>query len=591
LTSSGFAGPLNGTVGATTANTGSFTTLTTSSTITDNGGTANGVAYLNGSKVLTSGSALTFDGANLGVGVTPSAWSTGKAIQVGTLQAAIWGAGDQIDISGNAYFNSGWKAAATKAGASLYEQALGVHSWSVSGAVTAGQPITFTQAMTLDASGNLMVGQTSSLGKLTITQPAGGTVIGANVDGSTSSTSTLLNVSGFGQSTIASIALTPVTVNVRPSLTFSLFNGGIDNLQERMRIDSSGNLGVGTTGQVSRISSTGSSATDFKALTLRNSNGTVGSTAVLNFEASAGTEGDAGSTAAQIKGIREGAGTTGALAFWTSLSGTSTERMRIDSSGNLLVGTTNSNPLGNGGTYTNLVVAGSGYAAFDGVTTATASGSAVVSFAGGTTGASSSKFAAAMNVELDALSTTNATGRLVFYTATGGTTYERARIDSSGVLLVGTTTTVDGRLGLSMDSGTNTWQVGPAASSGVTQFYITKKASGGGVYLTSTSATSWSSASDINLKNITGKIENALNAVSTLTPARYTWKADETNTPQVGLIAQEIQKVLPEVIGTDINGNLSIRYTEVIPLLVGAIQEQQALIQDLTTRLAKLEAK
>jgi hypothetical protein len=55
---------INGTVGATTANTGSFTTLTTSSTVTHNGGTANGVAYLNGSKVLTTGSALTFDGTN-----------------------------------------------------------------------------------------------------------------------------------------------------------------------------------------------------------------------------------------------------------------------------------------------------------------------------------------------------------------------------------------------------------------------------------------------------------------------------------------------------------------------------------------------
>jgi hypothetical protein len=69
LTAAGFSGPLNGTVGATTPNTGSFTTLTTSSTVTINGGTANGVAYLNGSKVLTTGSALTFDGTNLGVGV------------------------------------------------------------------------------------------------------------------------------------------------------------------------------------------------------------------------------------------------------------------------------------------------------------------------------------------------------------------------------------------------------------------------------------------------------------------------------------------------------------------------------------------
>jgi len=59
---------INGTVGATTANTGNFTTLTTSSTVTLNGGTANGVAYLNGSKVLTSGSALTFNGTSFGVG-------------------------------------------------------------------------------------------------------------------------------------------------------------------------------------------------------------------------------------------------------------------------------------------------------------------------------------------------------------------------------------------------------------------------------------------------------------------------------------------------------------------------------------------
>jgi hypothetical protein len=61
---------INGTVGATTASTGAFTTLTTSSTVTLNGGTANGVSFLNASKVLTTGSALTFDGALLAVGGT-----------------------------------------------------------------------------------------------------------------------------------------------------------------------------------------------------------------------------------------------------------------------------------------------------------------------------------------------------------------------------------------------------------------------------------------------------------------------------------------------------------------------------------------
>jgi len=65
-----FNGPMNGTLGATTASTANVTTLTTSSTVTHNGGTANGVAYLNGAKVLTTGSALVFDGTNVGIGTT-----------------------------------------------------------------------------------------------------------------------------------------------------------------------------------------------------------------------------------------------------------------------------------------------------------------------------------------------------------------------------------------------------------------------------------------------------------------------------------------------------------------------------------------
>jgi len=59
-------GSINGTtIGASTASTGAFTTLSASSTVTLSGGTANGVLYLDGSKVATSGSALTFDGNTL----------------------------------------------------------------------------------------------------------------------------------------------------------------------------------------------------------------------------------------------------------------------------------------------------------------------------------------------------------------------------------------------------------------------------------------------------------------------------------------------------------------------------------------------
>jgi len=57
-------------IGSSTPDSGAFTTLSASGNVTLSGGTANGVTYLNGSKVLTSGSALTFDGTNLGVGTT-----------------------------------------------------------------------------------------------------------------------------------------------------------------------------------------------------------------------------------------------------------------------------------------------------------------------------------------------------------------------------------------------------------------------------------------------------------------------------------------------------------------------------------------
>jgi len=61
---------INGTVGATTPASAAVTTLAASGAVTLSGGTANGVAYLNGSKVLTTGSALVFDGTNLGIGAT-----------------------------------------------------------------------------------------------------------------------------------------------------------------------------------------------------------------------------------------------------------------------------------------------------------------------------------------------------------------------------------------------------------------------------------------------------------------------------------------------------------------------------------------
>lgn len=165
------AGTLNNiAIGGTTASTGAFTTLAASSTVTLSGGTANGVLYLNGSKVATSGSGLVFDSSgNLGLGVTPSAWgSTYRAIDIasGANGGAAVSGFFSTNIARNAY-NDGtnWKAKYTAdERPALYVQPYGGgHEWYNGNAfVTAGGNVTFTQALTLDASGNLLLGGTSA---------------------------------------------------------------------------------------------------------------------------------------------------------------------------------------------------------------------------------------------------------------------------------------------------------------------------------------------------------------------------------------------------------------------------------------------
>ena len=133
--------------------------------VTASGGTANGVAYLNASKVLTTGSALTFDGTNLGLGVTPSAWGASwKAFQMGGNPAI---SGSNVALLGNAYNNGTNWIYTTSNYASRYDSNFnggGAHAWFTAPSGTAGNTITFVQAMTLDASGNLLVGTTDNTG-------------------------------------------------------------------------------------------------------------------------------------------------------------------------------------------------------------------------------------------------------------------------------------------------------------------------------------------------------------------------------------------------------------------------------------------
>jgi hypothetical protein len=123
-------------------------------------GTANGVLYLNGSKVVTSGSALVLDSSgNLGLGVTPSAWG----LPAFESQYGLWAGRIEGNVISNAYFNGGFKYIASGIEATRYRQLSGTHAWFIAPSWdgTGSDAISFTQAMTLDTSGNLGVGSTA----------------------------------------------------------------------------------------------------------------------------------------------------------------------------------------------------------------------------------------------------------------------------------------------------------------------------------------------------------------------------------------------------------------------------------------------
>jgi hypothetical protein len=102
---------------------------------------------------------------NVGIGVTPSAWSSSKALQLGTQTSVADISGDS-HYSENAYFGAGGWTYLTTSTAVNYYQSSGTHVWRNAVSGTAGTGITWFERMRIDSSGNLLVGTTSSVAKL-----------------------------------------------------------------------------------------------------------------------------------------------------------------------------------------------------------------------------------------------------------------------------------------------------------------------------------------------------------------------------------------------------------------------------------------
>jgi hypothetical protein len=457
----------------------------------------------------------------------------------------------------------------------------------------------------------------------TLTNPVitGGSINNTTVGATTASTGAFTTLGATGVATFSAGTVSAPAITTTGDTNTGIFFPAADTIAfteggtEAMRIDSSGNVGIGTSSPASKLqvnnpestiatrsvitvldgAQSGSNVTALtKALAMRGAGGSE--IAYIGYKHNEGFGGEGSLDLSVVGGLRP-------MTFATN----STERMRIDSSGNVGIGT--SSPADKLDVVGNIRT--------------TASGGNFYQLGADATGGY--------------LYSSQSTAFL-FYT--GGA--ERMRIDSSGNLLVGTTNnpakiTTNGNImintggyqsalgaGLTINGGgyndtttkarvnhiggvgDNNNRCGWTAYSIKTntvnngaEYYIRPviwdgsafaEQGSAGVYLQD-NATSWSSASDERLKENLEPIADAVIKVNSIRAVTGKYKTDTQGTSRAFLIAQDVQKVLPEAVSENSEGYLGLAYTDTIPLLVAAIQEQQTLINNLTTRLNALEGK
>jgi len=246
--------------------TGVTGTLPTANGGTNLGGatpfTSGGVVFASSASVLATGSGLVVDGNNLGLGATPSAWydpANYRAVQIGqsSFVGRLSGA-EYTQILSNVFVNSSGVSKYINNGtATLHEMLNGSFRWSQAASGTAGNTVSFTQAMTLTSAGSLVVGGTEVVtnnGGITATTTSSGSVQATlamrnagtgNGSGTTLAFRGATNTGAENDYAYLSMVADDTTAKTG-SIRFSTGSGS--SPVERARIDSSGNLLLGKTG-------------------------------------------------------------------------------------------------------------------------------------------------------------------------------------------------------------------------------------------------------------------------------------------------------------------------------------------------------
>jgi len=488
-----------------------------------------------------------------------------------------------------------------------------------------------TEKARMDSSGNVGINNSSPLSRLDVRAAAG--ELGRF---SISNTGVGYLLIGGGASTTEGLRLTYDNSDGSSTIN-NFYNASLKfatNNTERMRIDGSGNVMVGTTTSNSIKFSVDSGAANFSTVFIKN-NGAIpdnndNSALYVNHSGTAGTgfrlrtdQALTGSNfahifvnnaSASINGLQVSQYGTGWIA---SFDKSGTVAMRIDTSGNVGIGTTS--PSTEAASARLALV---GTAAQDANSLATSNTKAVLSLRGDSNSGYSTAFGTLTTTDDQYIQGVNFAGgaascNLVLQPFSGnlgigtGTTAPGAKLHVEGQGFFTDTVSVFSTNPSSSQQGIvfkNTFNVGPsifsmgaAGSNGIISFVGI--AGQQGAINGNGSGINYVTTSDYRLKENVAPMTGALAKVAQLKPCTYTWKFNGSDGQ--GFIAHELQEIFPDAVSgekddvetyTDEDGNEQTRIkpqgvdtSNLVATLTAAIQEQQALIVSLTARVIALE--
>jgi hypothetical protein len=469
---------------------------------------------------------------NVGIAVTPSSQAFANLNSIQIRNTLVWGFSNNASIGANIYITSaGGLNYIASAASSYYAQESGQHLWYNAPSGTADNAISFTERMRIDTSGNLGIGTTSpaSFGKLAVN----------------GTTSLLTN----GTLRLYNQANTNWGFIQNPSTDGNAFlifaNGG----GEAMRLDASGNVGIGTSSPSQKLTvAVGDGA---QAAQLR---GATGYLRVRPYvDATSGAFIDATNAAENAYIPLSLAGSSIRLTTNAGLAAT------VDASGNVGIGLTNPGyrlhvNKGSAGIIANFT---------DGVAQTLLIGTS------------------ASGVTL----TNDNSGFIAF-----ANTAERARIDSSGNLLVGTTTAATTtQLGVvsipDVAGGASAIVIGHANGVASGNSYAVFSYNGGIIGAITQNGTTdvlYTTASDARLKHDIVDAPDAASLIDAIKVRSFKWNIDDSE-QRYGMIAQELVEVAPEAVSVpqDEDQMMCVDYSKLVPMLVKEIQSLRARVAQL----------